>query len=203
MIKFLSERTARYLASDDDAAEDIEVIEYGYYMLYQQWLVTIAILLVSLPFGLFFPVLASLVTSMVLRGYTCGTHATHPLICKATSFVIAFTPAILAVFFADRLALIAIVVMYLISIALLIKYAPGDTDVKKIHNPKIRMQMKIQSIVTVTIFILAAILIQSRFPEIAFVVVVTAFITCCFVHPWAYWLFGFDPVTKEARKPIR
>jgi len=199
MVQFLSEKTAQYLAKDDESA-DVEVLTYGYYIFYQQWLVALLILLLSLPFGLFFPVLASLVTSMVLRGCVCGTHATHPLICKITAFVLAFAPAILAEFFDLRLGLFVLVAMYLFSIVLLIKYAPGDTDVKKVPANK-RKRMKIESIIWVSLFFLAAIILQDIFPAVAFVVPLTALITCCFVHPVAYSLFGFDPVTKEARKP--
>jgi len=201
MIQFLSEKTARYLAKDDEEA-DLEILTYGYYMFYQQWLVLFLILAVALPFGLFFPVLASLVTSMVLRGSVCGTHATHPLICKIAAFALAFTPAILAEFFGLRLTPIAIAVMIVFSVALVIKYAPGDTDVKKI-SPSKRRGMKIESIIWVSVFFLAAVLLRGIFPVIAFVIATTAMITCCFVHPVAYWLFGFDPVTKEARKPRR
>ena len=198
MIQFLSEKTAKYLARDEDP-EDIEVIAYGYYMFYQQWLVIIGMLLVALATGLFWLVLASLVTSMVLRGTACGTHATHPLICKMAAFALAFTPAILAGVVGIRLVPTATIVMYLLSIALLVKYAPGDTDVKKIHDPSIRRSMKIQSIIWASVFFAAAALLQDRLPDVAFVVALTALVTCSFVHPVMYWLFGFDPVTKEAR----
>jgi len=200
MVQFLANKTAQYLAKGDDPA-DIEVITYGYYMFYQQWLVIIAILLIALPLGWFFPVLASLVTSMALRGCVCGTHATHPLICKITSVVLAFTPAVLTEVFAIRLVPVAALAMYLVSIALVVRYAPGETDVRKFRDSRKRKRMKIESVVLVTVFFFAAVFLSSRFPGVAFVVTTTAFITCCFVHPWAYRLFGFDPVTKEALKP--
>ena len=199
MIQFLSEKTAQYLAKDDDDPADIEVIAYGYYLFYQQWLSISAMLLVAFLLGLFFPVLASIIVSTTLRGCVCGTHATHPLICKIAAFALAFTPAVLAVMFTVRLVSVAALLMYLCSIALLVKYAPGDTDIKKIRDPRIRKKMKIESIVWVSVFFLVAVFLQGRFPVIAFVVAVTAFVTCCFVHPVAYWLFGFDPVTKETR----
>ena len=197
MIQFLSQKTAQYLAKGESNS-DIEVLTYGYYMFYQQWLVIFLILLVAIPFGLFFLVLTSLMTSMVLRGCVCGTHATHPLICKVVVFILAFAPAILADVFTLRLIPATVVIMYLFSAALLIKYAPGDTDVRKIHPSK-RKRMKIESVIWMTAFFLATLILQGIFPEVAFVVAVTTLITCCFVHPVAYWLFGFDPVTKEAK----
>jgi len=197
MIQFLADKTASYLAKGDDPA-DVEVIAYGYYIFYQQWLMTLAILLVALPFGWFFSILASLVTSLAMRGCVCGTHATHPLVCKIASFAVAFTPVILAEVFALRIVPVAAIIMYVLGAVMILKYAPGDTDVKKIHNPDIRKSMKIQAMVRLSVFFVVAMLINGRFPEIAFVIATTAFIACCFVHPWAYRLFGFDPVTKEA-----
>jgi accessory gene regulator B len=200
MIQLLADKTARFIAAGDENA-DIEVLTYGYYMFYQQWITLIAILLIALPFGLFFLVLASLVTSMTLRGCTGGTHAAHPIICKLSAFAIAFTPSVLAGVFSLKLLPVGFAVFYLLSVVLLVIYAPADTDVRKITNPRKRKRMKIESLIWLSVFFSAAVFLQGRLPSIAFVVAVTAFISCCLVHPIAYWLFGFDPKTKEARKP--
>lgn len=200
MVHYLANKTAHFLAKDDDP-EDIEVIAYGYYMFYQQWLVTIAILLTGWAFGVFFPVLASLIVFMTLRGCVRGTHATHPLICRVATFAMVFAPVVLSVVLGVRLLPVLAVMLYLACIAMLIKYAPGDTDVQKFRDPRVRKQMKIQSIVWVSVFFLAAVLLNGHFPEISLVVAVAAFLTCGFVHPLAYRAFGFDPVTKEAFKP--
>ena len=200
MIKFLSERTARYLASDDENA-DIEVLAYGYYVIYQQWVVSLVLLLMAIPFGLFFHVLASLATSMTLRAHACGAHANHALVCKIAAFALAFIPSIISVVFAVSLMPVVVVLLYLFAVALLAKYAPGDTNITKVRDPALRKRMKLKAIVWLTIFFfVAAVFLQARYPAIAFVVMTTAVLTSCFVHPWVYWLFGFDPVTKEARK---
>ena len=97
-----------------------------------------------------------------------------------------------------RVAQVAVLAIYIPCVALIAKYAPGETDVKKIRDPHIRRSMKVQSLIWVSVFFIAAALMNGRLPEIAFVIAATALITCCFVHPVAYRLFGFDPVTKEA-----
>jgi predicted membrane chloride channel (bestrophin family) len=62
---------------------------------------------------------------------------------------------------------------------------------------------KITSIILTSVFFLAAALSHSWFPTTASpVVAATAFLTACFVHPVAYWLLGFDPVTREVREPF-
>jgi len=172
-------------------------------MFYQQWVTVLVILLASLPFGLFPLVLASLVTSMVLRGCVGGTHARHPVVCKVTTFVLAFVPAVLAGVFAVRFVLAIIAVIYLLSLALVLKYAPGETHVTKFRDPRVRKRLKIESIVWVSVFCLAAALLNGRLPAIAFTVAVTTFSTTFLTHPLSYRLFGFDPVTKEAVKSRR
>ena len=199
MIQFLSEKTARYLAEGDETA-DIEVLAYGYYMFYQQWLTVAAILLISLPFGIFPLVLASLVTSMVLRGCVGGTHARHPVTCKITTFLLAFLPALFAGIPDAGFVLAFIVVSFLLSGVLVLKYAPGETDVRKFH-PNIRKRLKVKALVWVCGFSLVAGFLYGSYTAIAFVVSVSLFLTCCFAHPLAYRLFGFDPVTKEPFRP--
>jgi len=199
MIQTLADKTARFIAKGDETA-DVEVLTYGYYMFYQQWITTIVILLLALVCGLFFPVLVSMVVSMTLRGSTGGTHATRAIICKIVAFVMAFAPALAAEVFGLRMFPIAFVVLYLLCIALIVVYVPTDTDVKKFTNPRLRKRMKIESLVLVSLFFAAAIFLQERIPVIAFVIAIITFVACSLVHPMAYWLFGFDPVTKEAKK---
>jgi len=200
MIQLLAERTARYLADGDDPA-DIEVIAYGYYMFYQQWLTILAILITALVVGIFPLVLISVAVFMILRGCVGGTHATHPVICKMSAFVFTLTPPIVSEFSSVGISLPVMAVLYLLSVALVARYTPGETDVKKFRDPRVRKRMKIESLAWISGFFLVAAILSVRLPSVAFVIAVTAFVTTSLVHPIAYWLFGFDPETKEARRP--
>ena len=203
MIQFLSERTAKYIAENDETA-DVDILKYGYYLFYQTSIICVALLLIALPFGLFFYVLASLVTSMILRGPAGGAHAKYAIVCRISAFFQAFIPSILGVMFAAGLFAIwyipfIVAGMYIFSISLLIKYAPGETDVTKIPDANKRREMKITSILWVTVLFVFAMVLQIWVPAISFVIIVTTTVVCIYVHPWVYWLYGFDPVTREVR----
>jgi len=204
MIQFLANRTAKYIARGDDTA-DVEILTYGYYLFYQTTVTAAVLLLIALPFGLFFHVLASLAASMILRGPAGGAHAKYAIVCRIVSFFQAFIPALLGELFADRLfafwwSLPIVFVLYIFSIALLVKYAPGETDVTKIPDLAKRREMKRNACIWTTALFIIAMVLHIWLPAIAFVVIVTTTIVCCFVHPWVYWLFGFDPVTREVRR---
>lgn len=198
MIQFLAERTAQYLAKDCEDA-DVEVLTYGYYIAYQEWLVRIFALIAALPFGLFFHVLVSIISFNLIRRCALGTHAKHPIVCKIITYTVWFGPAVLADFFALRLMLITYVALYIFSIISLLLYAPAETDVKKIPNEQIRKRLKLEAVAWMSLLFLSAVFAEGFFPEISYVIVVTVVLACCMVHPWMYWINGFDPNTREAR----
>jgi len=199
MIQFLAKKTACYLAKDCDIA-DVEVLTYGYYILYQEWIVRIGMLLVALSFGLFFHVLTSIIVFNLIRRSAMGSHAKYPILCRIITYTVAFGPAILAVYFALRLTAVPLTVLYAFSVVSLLLYAPAETDVKKVNCPIERKQLKKEAVVWLTVLFLIAVLINGLLPEISFVIVATAVAACCMTHPWMYWINGFDPVTKEVRR---
>lgn len=198
MIQFLSERTARYLAKDNDTV-DIEVLTYGCYLFYQEWIIRIVMLLVALPFGLFFHVLASIIAFTLIRRCAMGAHARYPIVCKIMMSFVVFTPAILAEFFHISFTPVAFVVMYIFGLVSLLLYAPAETDVKKVRDLQQRKRLKLESIAWLSALFLASVLLQGILPAISFAIVATAILACCFVHPWMYIVNGFDPITREER----
>ena len=201
MLQFLASKTAYYLAKDDETA-DVEVLTYGYYLLYQEWLVRIGMLLVALPFRLFFHVLASIVTFDLIRKCALGAHAKYPIVCRIITYTVSFGPAILAEVFSVRLAPIAYVALYLFGVVSLLLYAPAETNVKKVRDPQKRKRLKVEAIAWLSVLFFVAALAQGLLPAISFVIVATAASACCMVHPWVYWINGFDPVTREERGAV-
>ncbi|MCL2398960.1 MAG: accessory gene regulator B family protein [Defluviitaleaceae bacterium] len=198
MIQFLAEKTANYLAKDCETT-DVEVLKYGYYLLYQEWLVKIGALLIALPFGLFFHVLTSIVAFILIRRCAMGAHAKYPIVCRIVTYTIWFGPAILSEFFFFRLTIIHYVGLYIFGAVSLFLYAPAETDVKKVPNQQMRKHLKIEAIAWLSFLFLVAAVIQGIFPATSFIIVTTATLACCMVHPWMYWINGFDPVTREVR----
>jgi len=198
MIQFLAQKTAHYLAKDCETA-DVDVLTYGYYLLYQEWLLRIFALLIALPFGLFFHVLTSIISFNLIRRCALGAHAKYPIVCRITTYTIWFGPAVLAVFFSLGLNIFAYLIMYMFCIVSLLLYAPAETDVKKVPNPIKRKRLKFEAILWMSLLFLLAIFMQGLIPAISFVIVVTVVLACCMVHPWVYRVNGYDPVTREMR----
>ena len=198
MIEYLSKKTAQYLAKDCDTADE-EVLAYGYYLLYQEWIVRLTAILLALPFGLALHVLVSIIAFNLIRRCAMGAHAKYPIVCRIITFIVWFGPAILAVFFMLRLTLIAYIGLYIFSAVLLFIYAPAETDIKKVPDLQKRKTLKREAIGWLSGIFLVAFAINGIYPEIATVMVITAAMACCMVHPWMYWLNGFDPVTRELR----
>jgi len=199
MTQFLAEKTAIYLAKDCETA-DVEVLTYGYYVLYQEWLVRAGLLLLALPFGLFFHVLASIIAFNLIRRCALGTHAKYPIVCRIITFIVTFVPAILAEYFGFRLTIVSFIGLCIFGIVSLLLYAPAETDVKKVRCPQKRKQLKLEAVAWLSFLFLVAALIQGLLPALSFVIVATSVLACCMVHPWMYRINGFDPVTKEVRE---
>jgi len=201
MIQFLARKTAHYLSKDCDTA-DVEVLEYGYYLIYQEWFVRIGALLLALPFGLFFHVLASLVAFNLIRRCAMGAHAKYPIVCRIITYTVLFGPGVLSGILGFRLTVIAYVGLYIFGIVSLLLYAPAETDVKKVPDLRVRKRLRVEAVVTLSLLFLVAVLLHSSRSDISFVIVVAAVLACCMVHPWVYWVNGFDPITREIRTPL-
>lgn len=199
MIQFLAEKTALYLAKDC-ADADVEVLKYGYYLLYQEWIVKFGALLVAIPFGLFFHVLVAIVAFILIRRCAIGAHAKYPIVCRIITYTVWFGPAVLAGIFSFRFTLIHFIGLYVFGIISLLLYAPAETEVKKVPTPQMHKRLKLESIVWLSFLFIVAVVIQGMLPDIAFVITATATLACCMVHPWMYWVNGFDPVTRESRR---
>ena len=199
MIQFLAEKTAHYLAKDCETA-DVEVLQYGYYLAYQEWLVRLLALLVALPFGLFFHVLVSIITFNLIRRCAMGAHAKYPIVCRIITYTVWFGPAVLSVFFAFRLTPVIYIGLFLFAVFSLLMYAPAETNVKKVPNEPMRKRLKREAVAWMSLLFFVAVILQNVMPDISFVIVTTVVLACCMVHPWMYWINGFDPNTREVRE---
>ena len=189
MIKYLAQAIASYTVKHDNSA-DFEVLVYGYELLLQRFFVVGIALVAALPLGLFFHVLTAEIVYSMMRGCTGGLHAKYRWLCMAVSVLIQFGPAFLTAKAGVYIEPWGIVACFAANVALLLLYAPADTEAMPIYNPVRRKKLKIQGLIYLAAFFFIAAAIYSFLPEISFILVVTPTIACCFTHPAAYWLFG-------------
>lgn len=191
MIRRLSEKIARYIANNDESA-DFEVLVYGYDVLLQEVFVFLITLILALPFGLFFHVLIALVSYNLLRRYAGGVHAKYRTACITSSVAIMFGPAVLFGKLGYFIPFAVMPGLFVFSLALLLLYAPADTEMKPVRTPSKRRSMKTCAAVLLTAYFTAALLLVDRFPAQSSVLAVTATIVSCFTHPWAYKIYGCE-----------
>ena len=199
MTKYLSGKIAAYIVKNDDTA-DYEELAYGYEVLLHDALVVLALLLIAVPFGLALHVIFLLVVYHLLRGFAGGAHAKSGVVCKVTSVVFLYGIAFLSAKTALRIPVYAIVPLYVLDAALLLLYAPADTEVMPIRNPGVRKSLKIKSVICLSACFGAALLTGSRWASIASILVLTPTLACCFTHPAAYWLYGCKKSNQQTKE---
>ena len=198
VIRYLSENIARHIVRNDDTA-DLDVLTYGYELILQEVVVILAAMLLALPLGISLQVLVTIAAYALMRRYAGGLHAKHRIVCFTTSVLIDFGPAFFFIKTGAVPSLPALGVLYVLDLALLLRYAPGDTDIRPVRNPAVRRGMKRSAVLVLTLFFGAALLLRGRWPAYTGVLAVTATVVCCFTHPWAYRLFGCRRSTEDER----
>ena len=191
MIRFLSQKLANYVTKNDDSA-DFEILAYGYDLMFQEIGVVLITLLIALPFGLFSPVLLSILSYNIVRRYAGGTHAKHRAACIITSVLTMFGPAYLFTKLEVPLPLPMILLLYVYSAVLLILYAPADTEIKPIRDPQKRKRAKYSGVFTLTVCTLLAILLREKWSSYAGILTVVPTIVSSLTHPLAYKLYGCE-----------
>lgn len=191
MIRSLAEKTARYI-TDNDADADFEVMAYGYELLYQEIGITLLALLLAIPAGLLLPVAASILSYNLLRKYAGGSHAKHRVVCTAASILILYGPAVAFVKAGAVLTPPVILGLYAADFILLALYAPADTAANPLQYPEKRRTMKRVSLAILTGYFALAVVLYSRLPAYAFILVGEATIISVCTHPIIYWILGCE-----------
>lgn len=189
MIHYLAEKTARHLTKGDESA-DYDVLLYGYELIFQEVAVVLLAMLIALPLGLLVHLPIAIATYYLLRRYAGGTHAQHRALCIATSVLALFGPAFVFVHTELRLSLPAMLLLFAADAALLLLYAPADTEIRPVQDPAVRKRMKGMALLVLVAYLLFALLINRWRSDFASLVLVVATIVCCLTHPLAYRVYG-------------
>ena len=172
----------KYNNFDDDK---LAVIKYGLESIYILITKTIIILLVSYLLGLLKQTVIFLVCYNFIRIPSFGLHATKSWICLVSSLLIfIILPFICTVI---TIPIYLKIIIGLIGLAFIIKYAPADTYKRPIISKKRRMFFKIcSSIVTITM-ILFSLFIEDQF--LANSLLFSIILQCFMISPTVYKFF--------------
>ena len=184
MIDALANRIADYVAENDETA-DHEIIAYGASLLIMAVVTYTTFIASALLFGVLREMLIAIGVFILMRATVGGLHANHRATCLITYSGILY----FSIFFAGILNMSwhKILVMYIINIALLILYAPGDTAEQPMV--KFRLTRKLLGLVFLSCIFAAPMFFSGIHTDINILLFISTW-TCVSLHPFIYKVFG-------------
>ena len=147
----------KYQQYDEDK---LEVISYGLESIYLTFTKIIIIFILAIILNIWKEVLLLLTFYNLIRVSAFGMHAKKSIHC----LIISLTLFIGGVYLCRYLVipLILKVVLSIICIVLIAKYAPADTEKRPIINKKLRKKYKIVSVIIAGMFAIAIVLLSDK-----------------------------------------
>ena len=198
--KFLTCKIRKKMPDIND--ERAEVIDYGLQLVIGEIPKTLIILLIAHICGVLKLSIIALITIMPYRMFSGGVHLkTHIGCILATSFFYTGNAVIskIVVFNPIYIKYIAIILIWVFSIAMIKLYAPADTEDVPILREKERKLKKILSYITMTLTLIYSVLIGN--PILSNIAILGVFIQTIFISRLAYKLthnkYGYEEYYKN------
>lgn len=201
MTNKLSKKLAISLGNNlNGTNEDIEIWAYGLELLLNGIIKFVLIASLAAIFGIFKATILSLITFAIFRHFGGGVHFSTYLRCLSFG-VIKFL--ILGKISYFNIAISNYKLLFYITLFLgaltIVKWVPGDTEIKPMKNKKDRRRQKLKTTVVLTIWI-TIVQYLNRLNNIQYIlpIVLGAFTSFTFITPFGYWII--DSIDKYLDK---
>ncbi|WP_238917033.1 accessory gene regulator B family protein [Clostridium sp. YIM B02555] len=187
LSKPLSEKCTKFIKNNTSAsAEDLEKIHYGILVIFLTIFKSIILFATAYFLGILEYTLTAFLVFAALRIFASGVHANSTFQCIIINYILFFGNVYLSLNIQRNLLLVSI--LFLISVALILLYAPADTEERPLISLKLRKSLKIKSIIVIMAFYILALLLHNNIYTnlITFSILEGALV----VTPIAYRLFG-------------
>ena len=166
--------------------EDIEKITYGLQVIILNTFHSILLFVIAYFLGILIYTLIAYIFFAILRLFASGVHANSTLTCCIVSSTFFFGNVYLSLNISKNI--LAISTIFLVSLVLILLYAPADTEERPLISKKLRKSLKIKSALVTVIFYIVTLLISNNVYAnlITFSVLEEAFV----ITPFAYKLFN-------------
>lgn len=185
------------IQNNDYNETQLEEIRYGLVSVYLTFSKLIVISVIAIILGIFKEMIFLLIIYNILRSYSFGLHATKSWICLLSSTIILIGGTILCMNIAINK--ITITFISLITICIIYKYSPADTNKRPIVNPKRRKTFKYLSTALALIYYTIALLINHNF--VINCLILSLIIQSIIIHPLTYKLFKMSYDNYKNYKP--
>ena len=121
--------------------EQIEIIEYGLESIYLTITKIVVIVLLSIVLNIFKETILMILFYNIIRLFAFGLHTKNSTACLFTSISLFIFGAFLAIYL--KISIITKIILSVISLILIIIYAPADTEKRPLINEKKRKKLQI------------------------------------------------------------
>lgn len=169
----------------EKSEEEIEVIRYGMQVIFFNIFKVIILFFTAYLLGVFKYTLIAFVSFGLIRTFSSGVHANSGIKCIIGNYVLFLGNVFVSLSF--KLNKTSILILFLISLILIIRYAPADSAERPLVSKKLRKALKIKSCITaIGLLIVSIVLANSIYSNIiTYAVLEEAFL----VTPLAYFIF--------------
>lgn len=167
--------------------EKLEEIEYGLETIYLTVTKLIIIFGVAFILGIVKETIVLLICYNLIRSSAYGLHASKSIYCLISSLLL-FIGGVYVSIYLSSIPLYIKIVLGLLSIIMIIKYAPADTVKRPLINSKKRKRFKIISIIKSIIYLLLIIYFDKM--QLSGFLLVGLVEAIIMIHPLVYKIFN-------------
>ena len=166
----------------------LEEIAYGLETVYLTVTKLFVIFAIALLLGIVKEVAILLICYNLIRSTAYGLHASKSIYCLISSIILFIGGVYISNYIAN-ISIYSKLLLSIISVILLIKYAPADTEKRPLINAKKRRKLKIITSIKGIIYLVLIIIFKDKF--------ISGYLLCglieavIMIHPTVYRLFNF------------
>lgn len=168
--------------------EQAEIINYGLQILLFEFLSSIAVLSISISFGILQYVFVVTTVFGLLRVTGGGAHGRSRFECLAGYVVFIFV----TIFLSKRIVIdiYVMVLLFIVNTVIFAVFAPGDTQEKPITKREKRIKLKAFSVPLLLMLFIVAFLIKSMEPIVCNIIILSSTYAAFLLSPLGYKLTG-------------
>ena len=169
----------------DKTETELEILQYGIEIIIINFYKLIILFVTSYFLNVFTYTLVAFIVFGVLRSFANGVHSDSSLKCIIVNYIVFLGNVFLSLSFKINTNLI--IILFLISLILVVRYSPADTAERPLVSKKLRKASKLKSIIVVLIFCFMCLLLPNSIYKniITYSILEESFL----ITPLAYFIF--------------
>ncbi len=182
----LSTKCVKFITNSlEKDEEELEKVNYGLQVIFVNLFKLTILFLFAFVFGILGYTFAAFISFAILRTFAAGVHADSNLKCTITNIVLFIGNVYLSTILV--LNNTTIIILFILSLLLILIYAPADTEDRPLPSKKLRKRLKINcAVITIVLAMIDISIIPGIYRHI---IVISVLEEALLVTPVAYMLF--------------